>query len=174
MKNDCEEGEVPAKEICTESNADFFIDFKFTRRFPRFDTMLYHHPKFGYAIRPTVLAGMVYDVSYDKAMEEHTHSCLVRCIHVCLSSHASLSALAHTQVCLAVPASQILVGLSEDYYPDERFMELPIWKHGHYARFLSLRESAKLIEFIPDELPSHDHIRYHFSEVLYMEASKHR
>jgi hypothetical protein len=62
--------------------------------------------------------------------------------------------------------------LSEDFYPDERYMQLPICKHGHYARFLSLRESAKLIEFIPDELE--DHIRHHFSEVLYMEASKRR
>ncbi len=62
--------------------------------------------------------------------------------------------------------------MSEDFYPDERYMQLYICKHGHYARFLSLRESARLIEFIPDELD--DHIRHHFSEVLYMEASKRR
>ena len=73
------EEEVPADLICCDSNANFFIDFKAVRRNPRFDTQLpvYHHEKFGYAIRTTWLVGMVYDVTYDTAVEV-CHSSLMR------------------------------------------------------------------------------------------------
>ena len=65
------EEEVPADEICSDPNANFHIDFKAVRRSPRFDTMLpvYHHEKFGYAVRTTLLVGMVYDVPYETAIE---------------------------------------------------------------------------------------------------------
>ena len=181
------EEEVPADMICCDSNANFFIDFKAVRRNPRFDTQLpvYYHEKFGYAIRTTWLVGMVYDATYDTAVEV-CHSSLMQILRqflppLCFSGsslipHAISPAI--PPLCFSgsnshePPCSQILACLSEDFYPDERYMQLPICKHGHHARFLSLRESAKLIEFIPDELE--DHIRRHFSEVLYMEASKRR